>query len=46
MKFAKHDAHGRCIEAGRALNPKIRSFAEGVLVVIGLFGALWLLAAM
>lgn len=46
MKFAKHDAHGRCIEAGRTLNPKIRSLAEGVLVVIGLFGALWLLAAM
>lgn len=46
MKFAKHDARGRCIEAGRTLNPKIRSFAEGVLVVIGLFGALWLLAAM
>lgn len=46
MKFAKHDAHGRCIEAGHTLNPKIRSLAEGVLVVIGLFGALWLLAAM
>ncbi|MGE9900520.1 hypothetical protein [Mitsuokella multacida] len=46
MKFAKHDAHGRCIEAGRTLNPRIRSLAEGVLVVIGLFGALWLLAAM
>lgn len=46
MKFAKYDVHGRCIEAGRTLNPKIRSLAEGVLVVIGLFGALWLLAAM
>lgn len=46
MKFAKHDAHGRCIEAGHVLNPRIRSLVEGMLVAIGLFGALWLLAAM
>ena len=46
MKFAKHDAYGRCIEAGRVLNPRLRSLIEGMLVAIGLFGALWLLAAM